>query len=77
MVKQLTTGVKIWIVSIFILFIGGLWKIWTRDFSNDNIFSIIKFFYSLFLFLAISVAVSFVISGNERKKERKKNAKTK
>lgn len=74
-IKSLTRGERIWIVSIIISFIAGLWVLWTRDFSKDVLIYHIKFFYSILLFVAISIAIYFVMNGPKTKNKQRRGDK--
>jgi cytosine/uracil/thiamine/allantoin permease len=66
--KKLTSGDKWKIFGILCTFVAGLWLLWTADLSSSNPLMHIKFFYSLFLGIAIAFAVYILVLQKEDKK---------
>jgi len=68
--KKLTKTDGIWLVSMGVTLIAGLWILWTS--KLELTVAHIKFIYSLFLALAIGLSAYYIVFKLEDKKDGKK-----
>lgn len=61
MKKKLSNPEKGLLITLALALGGGIWGIWATKFPIETIIYHLKFFYSLFLFIAISIGAYYLI----------------
>jgi len=61
-----------WIFGIAVTWLTGLWVIWTYKITEELIVPLLKLVFSLFLTIAIAIAVYMIIFKKEKAKDVKK-----